>query len=89
MKTDDLAIKLNAIMQRHSVKDYQDIAEMINSGISLEEGLAAARQKFGPTFSITESLRALTYFGDGDLGTLKTAEIDTICDAAGKLSAGQ
>ena len=44
-------------------------------------GVAAARQMFGPTFQPSESLKALTYFQDGDLGTLTAAERRTLIKA--------
>jgi hypothetical protein len=84
---DDLmSTKLKVILQRSSVKDYQDIAAMIKAGVSLEKGLAAARQMFGKSFAPTESLRALVYFEDGDLGKLKKTEKNIIRDAVSKVS---
>lgn len=67
---DLMATKVKVVLQRAEAKDYFDIAEMINAGVSLAHGLASARQIFGPNFQPSESLKALTYFGDGDLKTL-------------------
>lgn len=68
---DDLiATKLKVVLQRAEAKDYRDVAEMINAGVSLAKGLASARAIFGPNFQPSESLKALAYFGDGDLKTL-------------------
>jgi len=48
---DDLmATKLKVILQRAEAKDYRDIAAMLNAGVSLPRGLAAARLLFGPNF---------------------------------------
>lgn len=40
---------------------------MLNAGVSLAHGLAAARLLFGPNFQPSESLKALVYHEDGDL----------------------
>ena len=37
-----MANKLKVILQRVSAKDYLDIAAMVNAGIALDKGLAAA-----------------------------------------------
>ncbi len=72
---DDLmATKLKVILQRAEAKDYKDIAAMIQDGVSLAKGLSSARAVFGLAFQPSESLKALTYFGDGDLATLAIAE---------------
>ena len=67
---DLLATKLNVILQRVEAKDYQDIAVMINRGVSLARGLACARALYGSNFQPAESLKALVYFEGGDLRTL-------------------
>ena len=78
---DDLmATKLKVILQRAEAKDYRDIAAMINAGISLARGLASARLLFGSNFQPSESLKALVYFNDGDLGTLSHSEKQTLVD---------
>ena len=85
---DDLmATKLKAVLQRAEAKDYRDIAAMLNAGISLARGLAAARLLFGPNFQPSESLKALVYFNDGDLKTLSTAEKTTLIYAVKEVSA--
>lgn len=72
---DDLmASKLKVILQRAEAKDYQDIAAMLRTGVSLSRGLSAARTIYGPNFQPAESLKALTYFKDGDLQTLTKNE---------------
>jgi len=80
---DDLmATKLKVILQRAEAKDYRDISAMLNSGVNLSRGLAAARQLYGPNFQPGESLKALTYFKDGDLNTLTTDEKMILINAA-------
>ena len=80
---DDLmAHKLKVILQRAEKKDYEDIAAMLNAGISLAHGLAAAKLLFGGAFQPAESLKALTYFKDGDLPRLSKAEQRVLIAAA-------
>lgn len=80
---DDLmATKLKVIMQRAEAKDYRDIAAMIDSGVSLARGLASARLLYGANFQPMASLKALTYFNDGNLKTLRENEKNTLKKAA-------
>ncbi len=80
---DDLmATKLKVILQRPEAKDYRDIAAMLESKVRLDRGLASARELFRPTFQPSESLRALCFFEDGDLGTLSDSEKRTLVKAA-------
>ncbi len=65
---DLMATKLRTVFQRSESKDYIDIAAMIRAGISLEKGLGGAIALFDPNFNPALPLKALTYFGDGDLG---------------------
>lgn len=67
---DLMATKLKAVFQRSEAKDYFDIAAMIEAGVSLASGLGGAVALFGPNFNPTLSLKALSYFGDGDLKTV-------------------
>lgn len=84
---DDLmATKLKVIMQRAEAKDYRDIAAMIDSGVSLARGLASARLLYGANFQPMASLKALTYFDDGNLKTLCGNEKSTLRKAAESVS---
>jgi len=67
---DMLAIKLKVILQRAEAKDYLDIEALLNSGLKLEDGLASAVAIYGKAFPVAESIKALTYFEEGDLKTL-------------------
>lgn len=80
---DDLmAHKLKVILQRSEAKDYRDIAAMIRAGVEAARGLAAARLFFGKAFQPAASLKALTYFRDGDLDKLSDADRRTLIEAA-------
>jgi hypothetical protein len=54
---------------------------MINAGVNLSRGLAAARLLFGQNFQPSECLKALVYFKDGDLNSLTIAEKNTLVEA--------
>lgn len=79
---DLLAHKLKVILQRAERKDYVDIAAMLRAGRSLSCGLAAARLFFGAALQPSESLKALTYFKDGDLARLSRDDRQTLIAAA-------
>jgi hypothetical protein len=70
---DLLASKLRTIQSRAEAKDYRDIAATFEAGLSLEEGLAAATAIYGKLFNGALSLKALTFFEDGDLPSLTSA----------------
>ncbi|MSQ49223.1 MAG: hypothetical protein EXR30_02420 [Betaproteobacteria bacterium] len=79
---DLLAHKLKVILQRAERKDYEDIAAMLGAGLSLPSGLAAALLLFGAAFQPAESLKALTYFKDGDLARLPVSQRRALIAAA-------
>jgi hypothetical protein len=80
---DDLmATKVKVLLQRVEAKDYQDIAAMVEAGVSLAKGLASARQMYGPAFQPSECLKALVYFEGGDLDSLSEAVKNTLIRAS-------
>lgn len=82
---DLLALKLVVILNRAESKDYQDIAAILRAGLSLGLGLATARGMYGLAFQPAAALRALTYFGDGDLASLSRADKEQLIRAAGQI----
>ncbi len=67
----DLAgMKAAVVQKRAQAKDYVDIDALLAAGISLPSALAAGRAIYGGNFAPQITLKALTYFGDGDLSTL-------------------
>lgn len=70
---DIAATKLATIQQRAQARDYEDILALAGAGVSLPEMLAAAEAVYGSTFNGTLSLKALTFFADGDLPRLSPA----------------
>ena len=73
---DLLGTKLKVLLQRVESKDYRDIAAILRSGTSLDEGLAAAQALYAAQFPASEALKALVYFKGGDLDSLEV-EITT------------
>ena len=67
---DVAATKLATIQQRAQARDYEDIAAILAAGISLSDALGAASAAYGKQFNGALSLKALTYFADGDLPQL-------------------
>jgi len=70
---DVAATKMVTIQQRAQAKDYLDIVALAEAGVPLSRALQAAGAVYGPTFNGVLSLKALTYFADGDLPTLSSA----------------
>lgn len=77
-----MATKVKVILQRIEAKDYQAIVAMLNSGVNLPKGLAAARAMYGTEFQPSESLKAMVYFEGGDLSVLTKAERNCLIRAA-------
>jgi hypothetical protein len=64
----DLAgTKAAVVQQRSEAKDYIDLDAIIRAGINLPTALAAAKLIYGPSFNPLITLKALSYFDDGDL----------------------
>ena len=79
---DLLASKLKTVQLRAEAKDYRDIAATLGKGLSMAEGLAAAAAIYGKEFNGALSLKALTFFGDGDLPSLSQQIRDGLRTAA-------
>jgi hypothetical protein len=64
-------MKAAVLQQRAEPKDYIDIDALLsNGGVDLATALGAARAIYGPSFSISSTLKALTYFGEPTLERL-------------------
>ncbi len=79
---DLLASKLRTVQSRAEAKDYRDIVASFDAGLSLAEGLGAAAAIYGKNFNGALSLKALTYFEDGDLPSLTSAVQKRLLEAA-------
>ena len=70
---DIAACKMAVIQSRSESKDYLDVAALLKNGVSLADALGAALAVYGEQFNPLISVKALSYFGDGDLATLPEA----------------
>jgi len=80
----DLAgTKAAVVQQRAEAKDYRDIDALLQDGrIDLSMALACARAIYGPTFNPQITLKALSFFGDGNLSRLPQEVQDRLAKAA-------
>jgi hypothetical protein len=76
------ATKLKTIQQRAEAKDYLDLAAALEAGVALTEALGAARAVYGKLFNPIATLKALTYFDDGNLASLPGDVKDRLRTAA-------
>jgi Nucleotidyl transferase AbiEii toxin, Type IV TA system len=65
--TDLAGMKAAVVQQRAEAKEYIDLDAIIAAGISLPTALSAAGTIYGAGFNPQITLKALSYFGDGDL----------------------
>jgi hypothetical protein len=80
----DLAgTKASVVQVRAEAKDYIDIDALLNDGrIDLPTALAAGRAIYGTSFNPQNTLKALSYFEDGNLRRLPQAVRDRLARAA-------
>jgi Nucleotidyl transferase AbiEii toxin, Type IV TA system len=86
---DVAATKLATIQQRAQARDYQDLAAILATGIGLSKILSAANAVYGREFNGALSLKALTYFSDGDLTTLNVEIQKTLRSLASEVDLKQ
>jgi len=81
----DLAAqKVKVVQLRAEKKDYLDICTLLQSGVTLERALGAAQSLY-PEFNPMITLKALTFFDDGDLGTLAESSRSLLITAVSKV----
>jgi len=80
----DLAgTKAAVVQQRAEAKDYHDIDALLRDGrVDLPAALAAAGAIYGAGFNPQITLKALSFFGDGNLALLPGAVKDRLARAA-------
>ena len=86
---DGAATKLATIQERAQARDYEDLAALVGAGISLAEALGAAAAAYGKEFNGALSLKALPYFGDGDLPNLSPTTQTKLRALAGQVNLNQ
>jgi hypothetical protein len=67
---DIAAFKMGVLPERAEAKDYLDVYALLKSGVKLSDTLGAAEAVYGGQFNPVITLKALTYFRDGDLPSL-------------------
>jgi hypothetical protein len=74
--------KMAVVQRRAEAKDYRDIAALLENGVDLSRALAAAKAIYGEQFEPGTTLRALSYFADGDLPKLPKSIQNALQSAA-------
>jgi len=75
-------MKASVVQMRAEAKDYIDIDALLTDGrIDLPMALAAARAIYGAEFNPQSTLKALTYFDDGNLRRLPDSVKDRLTKA--------
>jgi hypothetical protein len=82
---DLFATKVKVILDRAEAKDYIDVVALLRAGQSLERALASAVTVYGDAYQPAESLKALTFFGDGDLRKLSKEDQKLLVTAASEI----
>ncbi len=76
---DLLGTKLATVTQRIEARDYVDIAALLQSGLTINDGVAALTALYGPQASGLQSVKTLTWYRDGGLeDTLPDAVKNTL-----------
>ncbi len=80
-RLDLAATKVATVQARADAKDYFDIDALLRTGITLEDALGAAGAVYGSGFNPLLSLKALTYYAEGDLDTVPKTVRDRLAAA--------
>jgi hypothetical protein len=79
----DLAgMKAVVVQKRAEAKDYLDLLAIMENGISLPEALGAAQALYRGQYNPLFTLKALSYFNDGDLHLLTPRQKARLCQEA-------
>ncbi len=85
---DLFAHKLKVILQRVDVKDYQDIAAILEAGYPLSMGISGAKSLW-PRFPVMDCLRTLCYFKEGNFQALSVETRKQLITASAGVESGQ
>ncbi len=83
------ATKVKVVQDRAEAKDYIDLGRLLEEGVDLARVLGAARAVYGSSFNPLLSLKALSYFADGDLRHLSDAIRSRLLEAVRKVDPNQ
>ena len=76
------ATKLKVRLERVAARDYVDIAAILRTGASLEDGLGAAAALYGSQFPPMEAVKALAWSEVGDARNVDPATRECLSRAA-------
>src|SRR6185503_13180816 len=86
-KLDLAGTKARTVIERAERKDYVDMAALLKAGLTLAEAVAAARALYGDQFNPMITLKALSYFADGDLPKLPEDVKQFLSEQASRVAA--
>ena len=81
-RLDLLGTKLATVTQRIEPRDYIDIAALLGSGLTINEGVAALLALYGNQASGLQSVKTIAWFKDGNLEALLSAEVRNLLTRA-------
>lgn len=82
-RLDLLATKLATITQRIEARDYVDVAALLGSGLTIDEGVAGMLALYGAQASGLQSVKTLTWFHEGGLADALSEDVKRrLTDAA-------
>jgi hypothetical protein len=81
-RLDLLGTKLATVTQRIEPRDYLDIAALLASGLSINEGVAALLALYGTRASGLQSVKTIAWFKDGNLEDLLPADVKDLLTRA-------
>jgi hypothetical protein len=82
-RIDLLGTKLATVTQRIEARDYVDIAALLRSGLTIDDGVAAMLALYGTQVSGMQSVKTLTWYRDGGLEQALSDDVKKILrDAA-------
>ena len=82
---DVAAMKFRVVQMRAAYKDYVDIVALLDAGIDVGMGLAASQAVYGSAFNPMVTMKALSFFGDGDLARLDPARRERLLAAVSRV----
>ncbi|MFQ5666266.1 MAG: nucleotidyl transferase AbiEii/AbiGii toxin family protein [Candidatus Binatia bacterium] len=74
-RLDLLGTKLATVTQRIEPRDYLDIAALLGSGLTINDGVAALLALYGNQASGLQSVKTVVWFKDGGLDTVLPTEV--------------
>ncbi len=81
-RIDLLGTKLATVTQRVEARDYVDIAALLGSGLTINEGVAALLALYGNQASGLQSVKTIAWFEDGNLENVLPHEVRDILERA-------